>query len=393
MSINDVISKWISCIIDKEELIKKMNSWKKLRIKFWIDPTGKTIHIWHAVPLLKLKAFQDLWHQIVFIIWDSTAQVGDTSDKDAERPMLSRNETMNNAQDYLTSISKILDVSKIEMHYNSEWMDKVSFNTVWDLCKNFSVNEMLARDNFKKRFKEGKRISLQEFLYPIMQWLDSVKVNADVEIGWNDQYFNLMAGRTLQEAQWMEKQIVMTTNLIEWTDWRKMSKTYKNFVSINDAPNDMFMKIMDIDDSLILKYFEHCTPLSMDIVSSIKDRLAQGENPKLVKMELAENIVSLYHWKDLADIAKDYFNTVCWKKELPSEDLMNVVSIKWATHEIWKLLKDIWIFKTNWDIRNSIKGWSIKIDWVVINDINEVINIWNWVILQSGKKIILKIIN
>lgn len=181
--IQNLLNKGVSRVIDREHLEKQLKSGKTLRVKFGIDPTGAVVHIGHAVPILKLRAFQELGHQIVLIIGDATAQVGDTSDKDAERPMLKREETRKNAENYLAQFGKILDLSKLEVHYNSEWMDITNFNTVGELAKNFSVAEMLDRDNFSKRYQGGVRISLQEFLYPIMQGWDSVQVKADVELG------------------------------------------------------------------------------------------------------------------------------------------------------------------------------------------------------------------
>lgn len=364
--IKNLLKKWVSSVIDKESLEKKLNSWKILRVKFWIDPTWTTIHIGHAVPILKLRAFQELWHQIVLIIWDSTAQVWDTSDKDAERPMLQRQETLNNAKDYLDQIGKILDISKVEVHYNSEWMDSTSFNMVWEIAKNFSVAELLDRDNFSKRYKAWIRISLQEFLYPLMQWWDSVKVKADVEIGGNDQYFNLLAWRPIQEAFWQEKQDIMTFNLIEWTDWRKMSKTYKNFVAVNEKPNEMFVKIMEINDDLILKYFEQCTTLSLDEIKPFETRLSSWENPRNIKLDLAYEIVKLYNNENFADEAKIYFEKVLSEWQIPDEKDIEVVKLSLSNYGIIQILKEVGFFPTTWEARNAIE-WS----WVKIN--NEII--------------------
>ena len=209
-----ILTQGVSRIIDQKHLEERLDRGDVLRVKFGIDPTGSIVHLGHMVPILKLRAFQDLGHQIVLIIGDSTAQVGDTSDKDGERPMLTRTQTKNNASNWIGLFGKVLDMSKVEIRYNSEWMDATNFNTVGELAKNFSVAEMIDRDNFTKRFKGGIRISLQEFLYPIMQGWDSVQVRADVELGGNDQYFNLLAGRTLQDAFGQPKQDVMTFDLL-----------------------------------------------------------------------------------------------------------------------------------------------------------------------------------
>lgn len=315
MSVNQtalqtLLKKGVSKIIDKDNLQKKLESGKTLRIKFGIDPSGPIVHIGHMVPILKLRAFQELGHQIVLIIGDSTAQVGDTSDKDAERPMLQRAQTLENAKNWLSIFGKVLDMSKVELHYNSEWMDTTSFNTVGELAKNFSVAEMLDRDNFAKRFKAGKRISLQEFLYPIMQGWDSVKVRADVEIGGNDQYFNLLAGRPIQEACGQEKQDIMTFELLLGPDGQKMSKTKGNTIPVDMDPKQMFMKVMEVKDEYILDYFRLATTISLDEVETFAKRLKSGEHPKEIKFDLAKTIVSLYHGDAAAAEGRAYFEKV-----------------------------------------------------------------------------------
>lgn len=386
--IKNLLEKWVSRIIDRESLEKKLNSGKILRIKFGIDPTNPNVHIGHAVPILKLKAFQDLGHQIVLIIGDSTAQVWDTSDKDAERPMLDRVETRKNAESYLEQFSKILDINKVEVHYNSEWMDTTNFNMVWELAKNFSVAEMLDRDNFSKRYKWWVRISLQEFLYPIMQWWDSVKINADVELGGNDQYFNLLAWRTLQEAFGQEKQDIMMFNLIEWTDGRKMSKSYKNFIWINFSPNEKFVKLMEINDDLIIKYFIHCTTFTLDEIKVYEQRLTSWENPRNVKLDLATEIVKLYDWEEASIEAKKYFEKVLSEWIIPDEKDIEVVVLSENKYPLFSLLKEIWMFATSWESRNAIEGWWVKVNNEVINDsrFEVILDNNNKTLIQSWKK-------
>ena len=398
--IKNLLEKWVSRIIEKENLEKKLKSWKKLRIKFGIDPTWTTVHIWHAVPILKLREFQKLWHQIVIVIWDSTAQIWDTSDKSAERPMLTREETKANAKDYLNQFSKILDINKLEIRFNSEWMDKTSFNQVWELAKNFSVAEMLDRDNFSKRYKSWIRISLQEFLYPIMQGYDSVMLDSDVELWGNDQYFNLLAWRRLQEAFWKEKQDIVMNNLIEWTDWRKMSKTFFNFIGLSFSHTEMFVKIMEINDSLILKYFEHCTSLYLDEIEVFKKRLESNENPRNIKIDLAMEIIKLYHWEEKAKDAKQYFEKVLkdWivpdekdieKMEIPSpltslpNDEENIYQLPLVT-----VLVKSWLASSSTEARNSLSWNSVKVDNEVQSDPKFMIKLdkINYVLLQVWKK-------
>lgn len=305
-----LLSKGVSRIIDQKHLEARLEKGDVLRVKFGIDPTGTIVHLGHMVPILKLRAFQDLGHQIVLIIGDATAQVGDTSDKDGERPMLTREQTLQNASNWLSLFGKVLDISKVEVRYNSEWMDDTNFNTVGELAKNFSVAEMLDRDNFSKRFTGGIRISLQEFLYPIMQGWDSVQIRADVELGGNDQYFNLLAGRTLQEAHGQPKQDIMTFDLLIGPDGKKMSKTGGNCIAVDMLANDMFVKLMEVKDELILDYFRLTTLMDNDEVAGIEHRLKSGEHPKNIKLELAKCVVTLYHGELLAQEAAHYFEKV-----------------------------------------------------------------------------------
>lgn len=386
--IKNLLEKWVSRVIDRENLEKKLASGKTLRIKFGIDPTWTTVHIWHAVPILKLREFQKLGHQIVIIIWDATAQVGDTSDKNAERPMLTREQTIANAKDYLYQFGKILDIDKVEVRFNSEWMDKTNFNYVWELAKNFSVAEMLDRDNFSKRYKEWVRISLQEFLYPIMQGYDSVMINADVELGWNDQYFNLLAWRRLQEAHNQEKQDIMMFNLIEWTDWRKMSKTFFNFVGLNYSANDMFVKIMEIDDSLILKYFEHCTPLYLEDIKIFEERLNFWENPRNIKLDLAIEIVKLYHWEELAQEAKIYFERVLKEWIVPDEKDIEKCEFELETIMLSTALREAKLVSNSSEARDAISGWAVKVDNEIVKDLKLELNLSfdKYILLQVWKK-------
>lgn len=361
--IDNLLKKWVSRVIDEENLRKRLTSWKKLRIKLWIDPTGSVIHIGHAVPILKLKAFQDLGHQVVLIIWDSTAEVGDTSDKNAERPLLTKEEIKENYKNYINMFSKILDIDKVEVRYNSEWLSKIDFNGVGHLAKNFSVAEMLDRDNFSKRYKGWVRISLQEFLYPLMQGYDSIAVEADVELGWNDQYFNLLAGRRLQEAYGQEKQDVMMFNLIEGTDGRKMSKTYHNFIGLDESANNMFVKVMEIKDELILTYFEHCTDMFLEDIEQYKTRLESWENPREVKIDLAKTIVTLYFDEDAAQEAYKYFEKVLKEGLVPDEKDIEKVELEDSELPLVSLIRQAGMVNNSTEARNALNS-----NWVKVNN-------------------------
>lgn len=359
--IDTVLRKGVSQVINADSLRKRLTSGKVLRVKLGIDPTAPIIHIGHAVPILKLRQFQELGHHIILLIGDATAQVGDSSDKDAERPMLRREETRRNAERYVELFSRVIDPAKTEIYYNSEGLDKLNFCDVGELAKHFSVAEMLDRDNFSKRYKAGIRISLQEFLYPLMQGYDSVALRADVELGGNDQYFNLLAGRTLQEAFGQEKQEVVTMNLIAGTDGRKMSKTYKNFIALDTPPNDMYVKVMEISDDLIPVYWEHCTLADMAFVDAVRERLAAGEHPRELKMELAHAIVSLFHDAGSADEAREYFTRVISQGARPSESDVETVVLEHSEYPILTLLKELGFAATTGEARDAVKGGGVRI--------------------------------
>jgi tyrosyl-tRNA synthetase len=382
-----LLSKGVSRIIDQKHLESRLERGDVLRVKFGIDPTGTIVHLGHMVPILKLRAFQDLGHQVVLIIGDSTAQVGDTSDKEGERPMLVRAQTRENASNWLNLFGKVLDISKTEVRYNSEWMDSTDFNAVGELAKNFSVAEMLDRDNFSKRYKAGIRISLQEFLYPLMQGWDSVQVRADVEIGGNDQYFNLLAGRTLQEAHGQEKQDIMTFEILIGADGKKMAKTGGNCIAVDMPPNDMFVRLMEIKDELILDFFRLATLRNDDEVAEVAKRLDAGEHPKNVKLELARTVVSMYHGSDAAAEAQTYFEKVLTVGAMPSEEEMAKAYLE-SGITIVQAVKELGYFATTGDARNGVTGGGVRIDGEVVSDIGHSVALSpaKGTVIQAGKK-------
>ncbi|MDA3815218.1 MAG: tyrosine--tRNA ligase [Patescibacteria group bacterium] len=351
--IEELLNRGVEDLIVKEDLEKKMKAGKGLRIKYGIDPTGPKIHIGRASTMRKLKKFQDLGHKIVLIIGDFTGQVGDASDKESERPMLSQDQIKENMRDYLDQISRIFDVSKVEVHYNSEWLGKLDFNDICRLADSFSVAEMIDRENFSKRFKEGKRISLREFMYPLMQGYDSVAIKADIEIGGTDQLFNVLAGRTLQKAAGQEPQNIMTFKLLEGTDGRKMSTSWGNVILISDEPNDMFGKIMSIKDELIEKYFEICTDVPMEEVGELLS------DPRGAKIRLASEIVEIYHGSQEAQKSREHFENVFSKKGVP-EDIEEIEM------RIGEKLIDILdrneLAKSRSEARQKINQSGVKID-------------------------------
>ena len=303
--INEILTRGVEDIFVKEELKALLLSGKQLRIKLGVDPTGPKIHLGRAIPLRKLREFQKLGHQVIFIVGDFTAQVGDASDKSEKRPMLTRADIDENLKDYKSQVSKILDMSKTEFVHNSDWLSKLSFEEVTRLAECFSVQQMLARRNFKDRYEQGVEISLREFLYPIMQGYDSVAIKADIELGGFDQLFNLKAGRTIQEYFGQPKQSVITCQMLEGTDGRKMSSSWKNIISIVDDPETMFGKVMSLHDDLILKYFMLTTDVSLEEIQKIEIELKNGANPKDIKMRLGVELVTLYHTEKDATLDKN----------------------------------------------------------------------------------------
>lgn len=310
--IDEILNRGVEEIFIKEDLKKKLLSGKQLKIKLGFDPTGSKIHIGRAVVLRKLRAFQDLGHQVIFIVGDFTAQIGDPSDKLEKRPMLQKDKIKENLKTYRNQVGKIIDLSKAKFFHNSLWLKKLGFQEISELAESFSVQQMSARRNFKDRFEKGEEVSLREFLYPLMQGYDSFVVKADVELGGFDQLFNLKAGRIVQKHYGQTQQDILTCQMLEGTDGRKMSTSWGNVVNITDEPNDMFGKIMSLRDELISKYFKLCT----DIPDS---EIPQTENPRDVKMRLAFEIVKIYHGEKKAKEAEEHFINTFQKKEIPDE--------------------------------------------------------------------------
>lgn len=311
--IDELLSRSVSEVIIKENLRKKLLSGKRLRVKLGIDPTSPNLHIGRAVSLWKLRAFQDLGHTAVFIVGDATGVVGDTSDKEAERPMLSQEKVKENMQTYFEQAFKILDPKKTETHYNSEWLNKLGFLELTRMASLFGLNEFASRELIAKRMAAGQRVSFHELLYPLMQGYDSVAVRADVELGGTDQRFNLLAGRDIQKLYKQESQDVMMMDLLEGTDGRKMSSSWGNVVNILDDASAMFGKIMSVKDELVEKYFALCTRVPLEEVAEILK-----QHPKDAKLCLALEIVALYHGRDAAETAKDEWESIFSKGEVPT---------------------------------------------------------------------------
>jgi tyrosyl-tRNA synthetase len=382
--IEDLLSRCVSEVIDTDHLKKQLSSGKKLRVKLGIDPTSPNIHIGRAVALWKLRAFQELGHTAVLIVGDFTGLVGDTSDKDAERPMLDEKIVKENLKSYFDQAFKILDPKKTETYYNSEWLKKLGFVEIAQMADLFSLHEFAARENIAKRMKEGKRVSLRELMYPIMQGYDSVAVKADVELGGTDQRFNLLAGRTIQPMYGQESQDILMTNLMEGTDGRKMSSSWGNVINITDEPNDMFGKVMSIKDDLIEKYFEYMTRLPMDKIREITSELKNGSNPRDIKKRLGLEIVTLYHGPEAALGAQTEWEKVFSNKEKPTD----IEEMKVSSENIVEVMVETKLATSKSEAKRLLEQNGVKVDDMVAT---EETKIQSGNLIQVGKRKFVKI--
>jgi len=386
--IDEILTRGIEDIIEKEHLTKALES-KKLRIKFGIDPTGPKIHLGRAIPLWKLRDLQDLGHQVVLIIGDFTAQIGDPSDKLSKRPFLTEAEIKKNLENYKEQLGKILDIKKVEYRYNSEWLKNLTFKEISQLAEIFSIQQMLARRNFKERFDNKQEISLRECLYPIMQGYDSVQIKADVEVGGFDQLFNLKAGRLIQKHFNQPEQDILTCKMLLGLDGRKMSTSWGNIITIVDEPNDMFGKIMSMHDELIPDYFLLCTRLPIEEVNRIKQELEQGANPRDLKARLAKEIVTLYHDKEAAEKAEQEFNQVFKDKGKPTD--IPEIEIKDKKLKLIDLILQTKQVQSKSEARRLIEQKAVKINDQANTNWQEEIEIKSNDIIQIGKRKFIKV--
>jgi len=361
---SELLTRGVTSVTPKDLAEKKLKSGKPMRIYLGIDPTGSHLHLGHSVPLRKLQAFADAGHEVIFVIGSFTAMIGDPSGQDKMRVSLTKEEVEKNFEEYKLQAEKVLDFSKVEIRYNHEWLEKLGFEEIARLASNITVQQMLERDMFDKRMKEGNPITVTEFLYPLMVGYDSVVLDVDCEIGGNDQLFNMLAGRKLQKAYGKRDKFVLTTKLIEGTDGRKMSKTYDNCIYLDDEPNDMFGKAMRIADNLMETYFECCTDVSASEVKTI----LSGE-PRAAKIQLAREIVTLYHSADAADAAEKYYNEAA-AGDVPSD--APEVKAKKGTLLIDFLVEQN-LVKSKSEARRLIEQGGIKMGDTVIDSLDTVV--------------------
>ena len=374
-------------ILVKAELVEKLKKGRPLRIKVGFDPTAPDLHVGHTVIIHKMRQFQELGHQVIFLIGDFTGRIGDPTGKSATRPPLTEDQVNQNATTYKEQVFKILDPDKTEVAFNSTWMGKMSSAEMIQLAAKQTVARMLERDDFSKRYKSNQPIAIHEFLYPLVQGYDSVALRADVEMGGTDQKFNLLVGRELQRMYGQEQQVVITLPLLEGLDGvNKMSKSLGNYIGITDAPNDMFGKIMSVSDELMWRYFDLLSFRPLTEIKKLRQDVADGFNPRDVKFLLADELITRFHTKAAAVAAQEDFITRFQKGALPDE--LPELSIETETAElpIANLLKNAGLVESTSEALRMIQQGGVKIDGVKVEDRNLLISKGTVAVIQVGKR-------
>ena len=384
-SIDQALTKGTEQILPNKKDLAELMKKRRIRLYFGIDPTGSNIHIGHAVPLRKLRDFQELGHEVILLFGTFTAQIGDPSGRDKKREPLTLKQVKKNITTYKKQASKVLDMSKIKIKQNHVWLEKLKFDDLVKIGSNFTTSRLLERDMFQNRLKKGQEVWLNELLYPLMQGYDSVAMNVDLEIGGTDQVFNMLVGRKLQRIYNKKEKYVLTTPMLIGLDGREMSQTYGNFVNLTDAPNDMFGKIMSLKDELIIHYFELCTSLDLAEIKQMEKELkAKTINPRDLKAKLAKEIVKIYHNERLAQKAEKEFNKVFKEKKLPSE--IKKVRILEKEINILDLLVKAELVLSKSEAKRLIEQNAVAINSALKTDGQEKIKIKKGMIIKVGKR-------
>ena len=386
------IRRGTSEVIDEKDLAKLLDTGKPLKVKAGFDPTAPDLHLGHTVLLHKMRQFQELGHEVIFLIGDFTGMIGDPTGRSETRKNLTPQAVKENAKTYLEQVYKILDPEKTTVAYNSEWMNKFSSVNMIELAAHYTVARMLERDDFQKRLAKNLPVSIHELMYPLIQGYDSVALKSDIELGGTDQKFNLLVGRDLQRAYGQKPQVVLTMPLLEGTDGvQKMSKSLGNSIGVFDAPNEMFGKIMSISDDLMWRYYELLSQVSAQDLEAMKKQSEAGTlNPKNAKMNLAKEIVALYHSPELADTALAEFDNVFKKKNLP-EDIPVVKGWGEELKGICNILKDHNMTDSTSAARRLIQQGSVTINGEKVSDVNQELPGNQEYLIKVGKKRFLKI--
>ncbi|RKX55732.1 MAG: tyrosine--tRNA ligase [Thermotoga sp.] len=382
----EILKRNVVDLVSEEELLERLKEERPLRVKLGVDPSRPDLHLGHAVVLRKLRQFQDLGHKVILIIGDFTARIGDPSGRSVTRPMLTKEEVLENARTYQEQAFKILDPEKTELRFNGEWLDKMTFADVIILASKYTVARMLERDDFEKRYKEGIPIAISEFLYPLAQAYDSVAIEADIEMGGTDQYFNLIVGRKIQEEFGQRPQIVMTMPIIEGIDGKlKMSKSYNNYVAFTDPPNEMYGKLMAIPDHLIIKYMRLLTDIPEKEIEKYEEGMREKSiNPRDVKMKLAFEITKFFHGEDKAKEAQDRFIKVFREKEVPED----IPAYEFGEEEIpiVDLLLSVGAASSRSEAKRLINQGGVYVNGERVKDFREILKLDKEIVLKVGKR-------
>ena len=383
----NLIKRGIDELISEEELLAKLKSKKQLVVKAGFDPTAPDLHLGHTVLINKLRHFQQLGHQIIFLIGDFTGMIGDPSGKNKTRPALDEREIKENAKSYEKQVFKILDPKLTHVRFNSEWSNKLGAEGIIKLASQYNLARMLERDDFSKRYKSNQTIALHEFLYPLIQANDSIALKADIELGGTDQKFNLLVGRELQRAFGQEPQVVITVPILEGLDGKnKMSKSLDNYVGIDEAPNEMFGKIMSISDELMWRWFDLLSFKTTDEIKELKADQTNGRNPRDIKIELAKELISRFHDEESADLAETNFINQFQKKNIP-DDLEEVsLVLSEGSIPLANLLKDCEMTSSTSEAIRMIKQGAVRIDEKKITDTKYKISSGTSAVYQVGKR-------
>jgi tyrosyl-tRNA synthetase len=384
-----IIKRGAEEILVEKELIEKLESGKPLRVKAGFDPTAADLHLGHTVLINKLKQFQDLGHEVLFLIGDFTAMIGDPTGKSATRPPLTAEEVAQNAETYKEQVFKILDPAKTTVMFNSEWMSKMSAADMIQLAGKQTVARMLERNDFGDRYASNTPIAIHEFLYPLVQGYDSVAMDADIELGGTDQKFNLLMGRTLQGHYGKPQQCTLTMPILEGLDGvQKMSKSLNNYIGIKDEPNDMFGKVMSVSDELMWRYYELLSFESLETIEGLKEAIANGENPRNVKVKLALELITRFHSEEAANNALKDFETKFSKNAIPDD--IDELTIEGGM-PLANILKEAGLVASTSDGHRMTKQGAVKIDGEKVEDSRQVMPAGTTAVYQVGKRKFAKI--
>lgn len=388
--IKEVLERGVEQVIVKESLAKKLASGKRLRVKLGVDPTGHEMHLGHTVVLRKLRQFQDLGHQVIFLVGDFTARIGDPSDKLSARKALTPKDIQKNMETYKKQVGKILDLSKAEIRYNTEWHANMDFAELFQLASLFTVNQMLERDMFQERMKRKKPLWIHEMMYPLLQGYDSVALKADVEIGGSDQTFNMLAARTIQPYYQQPAQDIITCTLIEGTDGKaKMSKSVGNTINITDEPQEMFGKIMSLPDHIIIKFFRVLTDVPEKEIVEFEKAMKKGANPRDYKARLAKEIVTMYHGQLASAKVAEEFNKVFKEKKAPEQ--MPTFQAKKGSYPITDILQAAKLVTSKSEARRLIEQGGVSFDNKVVKDWQAKIELKDGMVIKAGKRKFVKV--